>query len=51
MVKEEQCENVVGIRRASDILTVVLLVSEDVLRLNCRYTPQKGKSLEEKSIF
>ena len=40
MVKEELCEYVVEVRRASDrVMTVVVVFEEDVLRLICGYAP------------
>ena len=36
----------VEIRRVSEKVIVVVLVVEDVLRLNSGYTPQSGRSLE-----
>ena len=52
MVKEELCELVVEVRKVSDgVMTVVVVVEEDVLRLICGYAPQSGRSFEEKLYF
>ena len=52
MVKEELCENLVKVRRASDrVMTVAVVSEEDVLRLICGYPAQSGTSLEEKQSF
>ena len=46
MVKEELCEKVVEVRMASDrVMTVVLVIEEDVPRLICGYALQSGRSL------
>ena len=40
LVKEELCEKVVEVRRASDrAMTAVVVFEEDVLRLICGYAP------------
>ena len=52
MVKEELCEEVVEVRMASDrVMTLAVIFEEDVLKTNCGYTPQSGRSLEEKQSF
>ena len=48
-MKKELCDKVVEVGRVSDrVMTVVVVFEEDVLRLICGYTPQSGRSLEEK---
>ena len=45
MVKEELCEKVVGVRRVSDrVMIVVVVFEEDVLRLICGHAPQNGRN-------
>ena len=44
MVKEELCENMVGVRRVSDSVMTFVVFEEDVMRLICGYAPQSGKS-------
>ena len=51
MVKTELCEKVVEVRVVSDRVMAVVVFEEDVLRLICWYTPQSGRSLEEKQSF
>ena len=52
MVKEELCEKVVEIRRVSDrVMTIVVVFEEEVPMLICGYTPQSGRSLEQKQSF
>ena len=51
-MKEELCEKVIEIRMVSDrVMTVVVDLEEDVLRLVCGYAPQSGRSLEERLSF
>ena len=48
-VKKELCEKVVELGWVSDrVMAVVFVIYESVLRLTCGYTPQSGKSFEEK---
>ena len=52
MVKEEQCEKVMEVRRISDrMMTIAVVFEEDVLRLICGLAPQSGRSLYEKQSF
>ena len=52
MVKEELCEKVVEVRRVSDrVMTAVVVLEEDVLKLICGYALQSGRTLEEKQSF
>ena len=49
LVKEELCEEVVEVRRRSDrVMTVVMVLEEEVLRIICVYGPQR---VQKKSIF
>ena len=49
LVKEELCEKVWKLSDRD--MAVVLVIEEDVLRLMCGYSPQGGRSLEEKQSF
>ena len=51
VVKEELCEKMVEVRRVSDRVMTLVVFEEDVLRLICGYTPQSGRSMEEKHSF
>ena len=52
MVRGEQYDRVVEVRRGSDrILAVVLAFKEDVLRLICGHSLQCGRRSEEKQSF
>ena len=52
MVREEPCEKLAEERRVSDrVMTHVVVIEEDVLRLTCGYALQSGGSLEEKQSF
>ena len=47
IVMEEQCEDVVEVRRASDrVMTVGVVFEEDVLWLTCGYAAQSGRCFE-----
>ena len=51
MVKE-MCEKVVEERRVSDgVMTVVVVLEEDVLMLICGYAPQKEEVWKKNSLF
>ena len=51
-MKEELCENVVEVGRVSDrVMTVVVVIEEDMLRLICGYAPQSRRSFEEKQFL
>ena len=41
----------VKISKMIDVVAVVLILEEDVLRLICVYAPQSGRRLEEKQPF
>ena len=48
-MKEELCEKVVEVRRRSDrVMTVVMMLEEDVLRIICVYGPQSSRTAAEK---
>ena len=48
VIVKELCKKVVEERRLSDrMMTVVLVIEDDVLRLTCGYALQSGRSLEE----
>ena len=52
VVKNELCDKMVDIRRVSDrVMTVVVVLEMDVLRLMYGYAPQSGRSLHEKQSF
>ena len=52
MVKEELCEKVVEVRRASDrVMTVVNVFEENWLRLMYGYVPRSGRTLKEKVFY
>ena len=44
-VKEELCEKVIEVRTVSDRVMTVVVFEEDVLRLICGYSPQRGKTV------
>ena len=47
LVKEELCEKVVEVRRKSDrVMTVVMALEEEVVKIICMYGPQ----LEDKAL-
>ena len=50
-MKEDLCKKVVEVRRVSDRVMTVLIFEEDVLRLICQYTAQRGRCFEEKLFF
>ena len=46
MVKEEQCEMVVEVRRVRDsVMTVAVVLDGDVLTKTCGYAPQSGRGM------
>ena len=51
MVKDELCEKVVEVRKASDRVMTVVVFEKDVLGMICGYAPQGGRRLEEKTVF
>ena len=52
LVKEELCEKVVEVRRRSElVITVVMVLEEEVLRIICVYGPQSGRTTAEKEHF
>ena len=52
LVKEDLCEKVVEVRRRSDrVMTVVMVLEEEVLRIICVYGPQRGRMAAEKEHF
>ena len=52
LVKEELCEKVVEVRRSSDrVMTVVMVLQEEVLRIICLYGPHSGRMAAEKEPF
>ena len=52
LVKEELCEKVVEVRRKSDrVMTVVMALEEEVVRIICVYGPQSGRTCAEKDRF
>ena len=46
MVKEELCKKMVEV--SDRVMTLVVVLKEDVLRMSCGYAPQRGRSFEEK---
>ena len=51
-MKEGLCEKVVEVRRRSDrVMTVVMVLEEEVLRIICVYGPQSGRTAAEKEHF
>ena len=51
-MKEELCEKVVEVRRKSDrVMTVVMALEEEVVRIICVYGPQSGRTGAEKERF
>ena len=52
LVKEELCEKVVEVRRRSDrVMTVVMVLEEELLRIICVYGPESGRTAAEKQYF
>ena len=52
LVKEELCEKVVEVRRKSDrVMTVVMALEEEVVRIICVNGPQSGRTCAEKECF
>ena len=52
LVKEELCEKVVEVRRKSDrVMTVVMALEEEGVRVICVYGPQSGRTDAEKERF
>ena len=52
LVKEELCEKVVEVRRKSDrVMTVVMALEEEVVRIICVYGLQSGRTGAEKERF
>ena len=52
LVKEELCGKVVEVRRKSDrVMTEVMALEEEVVRIICVYGPQSGKTGAEKERF
>ena len=52
MVMDKLCGKVVEVRRVTDrVMTIVVVLEEDVLRLICGYVPQSGRRFEEKHYF
>ena len=52
MVKEKQCEKVVEMQRKSDrVMTVVMALEEEVVRIICVYGRQSGRMDAEKERF
>ena len=50
-MREELSHKVVEERMVGDrVMTVVVVLKEDVLRLLCGYAPQSGRSLEKQSF-
>ena len=51
-MKVELCEKVVEVRRRSDkVMTVVMVLEKEVLRIVCVYGPQSGRTAAEKAFF
>ena len=51
-MKEELCEKVVEVRRKSNrVMTVVMALEEEVVRIMCVYAPQSGRTGAEKKCF
>ena len=52
MGREKLCEKVLEVRMVNDrAKTVIVVIEEDGLRLNCGHAPQSGRSLKEKQSF
>ena len=51
MVMEELCEMLVEVGKVNDVVMIVVVFEEDVLRLICGCTPQTGRSLVDKQSF
>ena len=51
MMKEELCENLVEVRRISDIVMTVVVFEEDVLRLKCVYACKVEDVWIKNSLF
>ena len=52
LVKEEQHDKVVEVRRVNDgVMSLAIVLVEEVLRVVCAYAPQRGKSINEKEHF
>ena len=52
LVREEQYDEVVEVRRVNDrVMSLVIVFEEEVVRVVCACTPQIGKSTEEKKCI
>ena len=52
LAKEDLCKKVVEVQRRSDrVMTVVMVLEEEVLRITCVYGPQGGRTAAEKVHF
>ena len=52
LVKKELCEKVVEVQRKSDrVMTVVMALEEEVVRIICAYGPQSGRTGAKKKLF
>ena len=52
MVKEELYEKVVEVRRANDrVISLAIVLEEEVVRVVWAYAPHSGKSREEKDYL
>ena len=51
-MKEALCQKVVELRRKNDrVMTVVMSLEEEVIRIRCVYGPQSGRTDAEKECF
>ena len=52
LAKEELCSNVVEVRRRSDrVMSMVMMIGKEIMRVICAYGPQCGRSVAEKQRF
>ena len=52
LVREKLCEKVVEVRRKSSrVMTVVMALEEEVVRIICAYGSQSGRTGAEKECF
>ena len=49
LAKEELYDKVVEVRRVNDrVMSLAIVLEGEVVRVECSYTPQSGKLMEEK---
>ena len=52
LAEEELYDKVVEVRRVNvRVMSLAIVLEEEVVRVECAYSPQGGKSMEEKYFF